>query len=96
MPTTIVDRGLIDQLNAYPMIVTGQIVVDTAAPARRPSTHRPTARPISRSARLPAYITPAASDFRARVPTPPALGPPLPRRCDRPHRVSGRCGSGGS
>jgi hypothetical protein len=40
MPTTIVDRNLIDQLNAYPMIVTGQIVVDTAALARRSSTQK--------------------------------------------------------
>ena len=40
MPPTIIDRSLIDQLNAYPMIVTGQIVVDTAAPARRSSTQK--------------------------------------------------------
>jgi hypothetical protein len=40
MPATIIDRSLIDQLNAYPMIVTGQIVVDTAAPSHRPSTQK--------------------------------------------------------
>ena len=40
MPNTIIDRSLIDQLNAYPMIVTGQIVVDTAAPAHRRSAQK--------------------------------------------------------
>jgi hypothetical protein len=37
MPSAIVDRSQIEQLNAYPMIVTCQIVVDAAAPANRPS-----------------------------------------------------------
>ncbi len=40
MPNTIIDRSQIDQLNAYPMIVTGQIVVDTAAPAHRTSMQK--------------------------------------------------------
>ena len=40
MSPTNIDRSLIDQLNAYPMIVTGQIVVDTAAPAHRPSAQK--------------------------------------------------------
>jgi hypothetical protein len=55
MPATTIDRNLIDQLNAYPMIVTGQIVVDTAAPDNRQSvqkTDAPASQPQRPGARL--------------------------------------------
>ena len=40
MPTAIVTRSQIEQLNAYPMVITGQIVADTASSGSRPATHK--------------------------------------------------------
>lgn len=45
MPATAIDRRLVDKLNVYPLIVTGQIVVGPAAPDTRRSERKPDAPP---------------------------------------------------